>query len=209
MSLIDIECSYLLSREWKLFHFKTTEKCDETVRGEKYFSELNVYQRCANILLTKGVLHLHSSFVLHQGKALLFTGPSGIGKTTQAELWRDYQGSMIVNGDACLMRKIEGGWYAFGTPVHGTSSYCENKKAPISAIIILKQWEENLLVKADPFSALSSSLSEFYRPRMRKETEEKFWNAIDSLFQEIPFYHLNCRPDKEATEIVKREIFGV
>ena len=65
------------------------------------------------------------------------------------------------------MRKIEGGWYAFGTPVHGTSSYCENKKAPISAIIILKQWEENLLVKADPFSALSSSLSEFYRPRMR------------------------------------------
>ena len=61
-----------------------------------------------------------------------------------------------------------------------------------------------MLVKADPFSALSSSLSEFYRPRMRKETEEKFWNAIDSLFQEIPFYHLNCRPDKEATEIVKK-----
>lgn len=113
MSLIDIECSYLLSREWKLFHFKTTEKCDETVRGEKYFFELNVYQRCANILLTKGVLHLHSSFVLHQGKALLFTGPSGIGKTTQAELWRDYQGSMIVNGDACLMRKIEGAYFRY------------------------------------------------------------------------------------------------
>ena len=170
--------------------------------------EQNLYRCCANVLLTKGVLHLHSSFVLYKDKALVFTGPSGIGKTTQAELWRDFQGALIVNGDACLLRRMEDGWHAFGTPVHGSSPYCENREAPLSALVVLKQGRENRLERLDAFSALSECLPEFYRPRMDHETEDTFWKAADSLFREIPVYKLTCRPDREATELVKETIFG-
>ena len=111
--------------------------CPIEVDDIKYLED-NLYHLCANVLLTKGVLHLHSSFVLYKDKALVFTGPSGIGKTTQAELWRDYQGALIVNGDACLLRRMEDGWHAFGTPVHGSSPYCENREAPLSALVVLK-----------------------------------------------------------------------
>ena len=124
-----------------------------------------VYPSIAQALLSKGFLHLHSSFVLYQDKALLFTGPSGIGKTTQAELWRDYQGALIVNGDAALLRRMEDGWWAFGTPVHGSSPYCENEQAPIVALVMLKQGKENKLAKLDSFSAVTSCLPEFYPPR--------------------------------------------
>lgn len=167
-----------------------------------------LYHLCANVLLTKGVLHLHSSFVLYKDKALVFTGPSGIGKTTQAELWRDFQGALIVNGDACLLRRMEDGWHAFGTPVHGSSPYCENREAPLSALVVLKQGKENRLERLDAFSALSECLPEFYRPRMDPETEDTFWKAADSLFREIPVYKLTCRPDRKATELVKETIFG-
>ena len=167
-----------------------------------------IYRLCANVLLTKGVLHLHSSFVLYKDKALVFTGPSGIGKTTQAELWRDFQGALIVNGDACLLRRMEDGWHAFGTPVHGSSPYCENREGPLSALVVLKQGSENRLERLDAFSALSECLPEFYRPRMDPETEDIFWKAADSLFREIPVYKLTCRPDREATELVKETIFG-
>ena len=170
--------------------------------------EQNLYRCCANVLLTKGVLHLHSSFVLYKDKALVFTGPSGIGKTTQAELWRDFQGALIVNGDACLLRRMEDGWHAFGTPVHGSSPYCENREAPLSALVVLKQGKENRLERLDAFSALSECLPEFYRPRMDPETEDTFWKAADSLFREIPVYKLICRPDRKATELVKETIFG-
>ena len=171
-------------------------------------AEQNLYHFCANVLLTKGVLHLHSSFVLYKDKALVFTGPSGIGKTTQVELWRDFQGALIVNGDACLLRRMEDGWHAFGTPVHGSSPYCENREAPLSALVVLKQGKENRLERLDAFSALSECLPEFYRPRMDPETEDTFWKAADSLFREIPVYKLTCRPDREATELVKETIFG-
>ena len=181
--------------------------CPIEVDDIKYLED-NLYHLCANVLLTKGVLHLHSSFVLYKDKALVFTGPSGIGKTTQAELWRDYQGALIVNGDACLLRRMEDGWHAFGTPVHGSSPYCENREAPLSALVVLKQGSENRLERLDAFSALSECLPEFYRPRMDPETEDTFWKAADSLFREIPVYKLTCRPDREATELVKETIFG-
>lgn len=173
--------------------------------GEQY-----LYRFCANVLLSKGAIHLHSSFALFKGKGLIFTGPSGIGKTTQAELWRDFQGALIVNGDACLLRQMDNDWWwAFGTPIHGSSPYCENEKAPIAAIITLEQGEENVLTRMDDFSALSYCLPEFYRPKMNEKTEETFWNSVDSLFRSVPIYHLVCRPDREATEIVKKEIFDV
>ena len=177
---------------------------------DKSIVEEMAYRFCANVLMTKGILHLHSSFVLYEDKALIFTGPSGIGKTTQAELWRDFQDALIVNGDACLLRQMEDGqWWAFGTPIHGSSPYCENEKAPIAAIITLEQGEENVLTRMDDFSALSYCLPEFYRPKMDEKTEETFWDSVDSLFRSVPVYHLVCRPDREATEIVKKEIFDV
>ena len=170
-------------------------------------TETELYSNIAYHLLSKGVLHLHSSFVLYQDKALLFTGPSGIGKTTQAELWRDYQGALIVNGDAALLRRMEDGWWAFGTPVHGSSPYCENRQAPMVGLVVLEQGPENRLTRLDDFQALTSCLPEFYRPQMDGETEEVFWNSVDSLFREVPVYRLTCRPDREATELVKQELF--
>ena len=186
----------------------SVKKCFITISKDYVLLENDIYILCANVLLTKGVLHLHSSFVLYKDKALVFTGPSGIGKTTQAELWRDFQGALIVNGDACLLRRMEDGWHAFGTPVHGSSPYCENREAPLSALVVLKQGRENRLERLDAFSALSECLPEFYRPRMDPETEDTFWKAADSLFREIPVYKLTCRPDREATELVKETIFG-
>ena len=169
--------------------------------------EDSLYRLLTNLLLTKSVLHLHSSFVLYKGRALVFTGPSGIGKTTQAELWRDFQGAEIINGDACLLRELEDGWHAFGTPVHGSSPYCENKDAPLAALVALEQGPENRLVRLDSFAALTTCLPEFYRPQMDPATQDIFWGAVDSLFRKTPVYRLVCRPDRDATELVKRTVF--
>lgn len=191
-------------------NFLCSEKVSELYSIEKLFEsiETDLYSNIAYHLLSKGILHLHCSFVFYKGNALLFSGPSGIGKTTQAELWRDFQGARIINGDAALLRQMEDGkWWAFGTPVHGSSPYCENEQAPIVALVMLKQDKENKLAKLDSFSAVTSCLPEFYRPQMDEETAEVFWKSVDSLFREVPVYRLTCRPDREATELVKQELF--
>ena len=77
----------------------------------KFNSE--IYNMCIPELFQNRIIHLHSSYIIYHDKAILFTGPSGIGKTTQAELWRDYQGAEIINGDVTLIRKWDGRYCAF------------------------------------------------------------------------------------------------
>ena len=48
-------------------------------------------------------LILHCAYLEYQGKAMLFSAPSGTGKTTQAGLWEQYRGSHTVNGDKALL----------------------------------------------------------------------------------------------------------
>ena len=166
-----------------------------------------LFRLCMRGAIKESVLHLHSSFVLYNDQAILFTGPSGIGKTTQAELWRDYENAVIVNGDVTLIRKIEDMWRAFGAPIHGSSPYCENMDAPIAAIIVLKQAEENQLIQLDAFTALAECFPEIYRPEMSDETREILLDTVDALLSEIPVYQLSCRPDRESVELVKQTLF--
>ena len=182
-------------------------ECESIKENNTYFFDDSIYRLCMDILLTKSVLHLHSSFVLYNDQAILFTGPSGIGKTTQAELWRDYEDAVIVNGDVALIRKIDDVWRAFGAPIHGSSPYCENMDAPIVAIIVLKQAEENQLIRLDAFTALGECFPEIYRPEMSDETREILLDTVDALFSEIPVYQLSCRPDRESVELVKQTLF--
>lgn len=74
---------------------------------------------------------LHGSFVEYNGNGIVFTGYSGIGKTTQAQLWKKHLGADIINGDKVFIRDFDDGVYAYGLPWKGSSPYCLNKKAPL------------------------------------------------------------------------------
>ncbi len=78
-------------------------------------------------------------------------GPSGIGKTTQAERWRDYRGSLIINGDMGYVQETNQGFTAWGTPWHGSSPYCENTFVPLKAMVVLKQAPYNKLRELSGF----------------------------------------------------------
>ena len=81
---------------------------------------------------------LHSSFIEKDGNAVLFTGPCSIGKSTQANLWRQYADAAVVNGDKTLIFEKDGVFYASGMPFSGSSKDCLNKVLPLKAVISLR-----------------------------------------------------------------------
>ena len=110
----------------------------EADRG--FFSETaNCFSHIAleALLLQRDAMILHASFVSTRYGGLLFSGVSGIGKSTQADLWQRYEGAELLNGDRTVLRRIDGVWTAFGSPYAGSSNCFVNESRPVRAIDLL------------------------------------------------------------------------
>jgi hypothetical protein len=73
---------------------------------------------------------LHASSVVRNGRAYLFTGPSGAGKTTIARLAPG--DTTVLTDEISYVRRVDGRYRAYGTPFAGEWS---DAGAPISAPI--------------------------------------------------------------------------
>ena len=77
------------------------------------------------------LIQVHSSLIEYKNSGIMFLGPSGIGKTTQAELWHQYLDALIINGDCVFVEDMGDEFIGWGTPWHGSSPYCENTSVPV------------------------------------------------------------------------------
>ena len=154
------------------------------------------------------MIQFHSSLIDYRGHGLMFLGPSGIGKTTQAELWNKYRDALIINGDIVFVQEIEEAFLGWGTPWHGSSPYCENTNVPVEALIILKQAPENSIRKLEGFEKVTAVSNSVFYPRWLENGMELCLETLDHLLSSLPVYELSCRPDEEAVELTERTIFG-
>lgn len=176
---------------------------------EKYITYSGNVMQAINIeqlLNKKNAFILHSSFIKWNNKGILFSAPSGTGKSTQADLWNKYENAEIINGDKAGIRKIDNKWMAYGLPFAGSSAIFKNKKAEIDRIIVLKKGKENKLTKLSPREAFIKIYSETTVHTWDKEFQENIANMITDLVQSVPVYQYECLPDKSAVDFLKQQI---
>lgn len=154
------------------------------------------------LLLRHDGLILHSSFVCWNGRGILFSAPSGTGKSTQASLWEKHMGAQILNGDRAGIRCVNGVWRAYGLPYAGSSHIFHNESAPIHAIVILRQSSENVLRKMKAPEALRALLPEFSAHRWNAAFMNKVFDIAAAAVRDVPVYWLECRPDQEAVRLL-------
>lgn len=151
---------------------------------------------------------LHSTHVNVDGKALLFSAPSGTGKSTQADLWEKYAGGELINGDRTLLRKKDSVWHAYGCPFSGTSDVHKQGCEPIHAIVMLSQATENTVKRLTPDEAFHRIYQEITVPSWSRELVLKALELLDDLMAQVPIYALACTPDERAV-IALREAIGL
>ncbi len=145
----------------------------------------------------RGIL-LHASFIQVGGEAILFTAPSGTGKSTQAELWRVHRGARILNGDRCLVRVGPDAVEARGVPFSGTSGICELARLPLKAIVCLSQNPENTVKPLKGFQAFRQILSGCSYHTWNRMDVEATTDTVTEILRHIPIFHLACTPDEGA-----------
>ena len=154
-------------------------------------------------LLQYNGLMLHSSAVEMNGKAYLFSGPSGMGKSTHTKLWQQTFGSaaQVFNDDKPALRYIDGRWFAYGTPWCGKDGINQNKKVPLAGICFLKQSGANKIRQLNTMEAIQKIISQTRRKFREPAMIDLMLQNIEKLVKDIPVFELENRPEVEAAKL--------
>ena len=200
------ERPYALYRE-------TARNCAEIFVGRWYLAEIEKYEVVFLSLLAlerqlagRSCLILHCAYIEYQGKAMLFSAPSGTGKTTQAGLWEQYRGSRTVNGDKALLEYNGTAWTANGWPVCGTSEVCENKTLPVGCIVMLSQAKANQAWRMRPAESFTSLYGQITMNRWDREGLVQNLDLLERLTGSVPVYHLACDISEDAVKTLEQEM---
>lgn len=160
------------------------------------------------MLAEHGGVVLHSSYIITQrGEALLFSAPSGTGKSTQAELWRSYAGAKVINGDRALV-KAENGVTANGILFSGTSGISENVTAPLRAIVLLRQSEKNEIRSVSGKEAFMRLLPQCSYYPDEEENLRIVTGILAEIISAVPVYDFGCVPDESAVSALSEVLYG-
>ncbi len=149
----------------------------------------------------------HCSYIDRGGKAILFTAPSGVGKSTQADLWFRHRGAEIINGDRAAVRLSEDGTLlAEGIPFAGSSDYCKNRSLPVEAIVYLEQAPVTTIRRLRGYEAFSKIWEGISVNTWDKTDMERVSSAAQKVAAEIPVFQLSCTPDETAVTVLEAAI---
>lgn len=160
-----------------------------------------------SLLLQYNGFILHSSFIRWHRHGILFSAPSGTGKSTQADLWVKYEEAEVINGDRAGLRLIDGQWQAYGLPYAGSSGIYRNESASVAAVVILRQAKENRIRRLRGAEAIRYLYPEVTVHHWDREFVDQILNLLTELTAAVPVYLLECLPDRDAVELVKQTVF--
>lgn len=182
-----------------------------------YTSLLNTDTIFHSMLALEKHLVLQNSFVFHcayldfEEKAILFSGPSGIGKTTHTNLWCQYlpDRAKVLNGDKCLLSQDGNTFYANGWPICGSSGICHNERREVRAVVLLQQAPENRLIEEKKILTFRRVLEQLTVNYWNREFTDAAMTFADSLVSTLPYFTYGCNISREAVDTLYQQLITV
>lgn len=157
-------------------------------------------------LIKFGGMLIHSSAVVMDGYAYLFSAPCGTGKSTHTTMWREtfgYDQVLMLNDDKPALRLEDGRWYAYGTPWSGKTAQNLNIRVPVGGICVLTRGETNEIAPFGGTKAALALLEQTSRP-VGGEARGQLLELLDKLLSMVPVWKLKCTPTHEAARVSKK-----
>ncbi len=195
---------HLLLLPADLHHFRS----DLTLADASESSFLNSFLMIAFTLAAAPLktVKLHASVIEQKGKAILFLGSSGTGKSTHTRLWQTHiPGSSLLNDDEPVVRIMEDGSVrVFGSPWSGSTPCYRNISAEAVAFVRLSQHPENRLSEIKGITAFTSLFQSAAILRSDGQHREQLFANVTEMSDRVPVYRLDCRPDRAAVMLSAR-----
>lgn len=156
-------------------------------------------------------LLLHSSAVMCQGKAYLFLGKSGTGKSTHSRMWQSaIAGVTLINDDHPVVRVWESGdVVAYGSPWSGKTPCYKSVSAPLGGIVRIVRAPHNKAIRLSPIQAYASIMTSCGGMTWVKEYADGRDATIQKIISRVPCWNMECRPDEDAALVCAKAVLDV
>jgi hypothetical protein len=152
------------------------------------------------LLLPRHGFLLHAATVVRGKRAFVFTGRSGVGKSTVAALSAP---SRVLTDEISLLRLSEGAWHAYGTPFWGEFRAAGmNRHVPVAGIYTLTQSTENRLERLSVTGALRALLPNVLFFASGKPQTEALLELLALAVGMVPVYRLHFLRHPSFWEVI-------
>lgn len=158
-----------------------------------YAEALCLYREIAERLPCFNRAVFHGAAIAYEGKAYLFTAPSGTGKTTHISLWKQYLGEAVtvINGDKPILERTpDGGVTVYGAPFAGKERWQRNTAAPLGGICLIVRGTDNSIRPITPGEAFPRLFAQMYRPYTAEAVAASA--ALLRALCAVPCFELRC-----------------
>ena len=152
-------------------------------------------------LATQGGFLLHAASAIRNGKAFLFSGVSGAGKTTISRLAPPQVA--LLSDEVSYVRRSGGAFLACGTPFSGELARGgENCSAPIHTLFFLAKGPENRIEAIDPAEALRCLLRNVLFFAEDTELVKLIFRSACEFLECVPAQRLTFVPDQRVWDLI-------
>ena len=194
------EADIVISSYAEIFHENhphlSVDDCEYLTTGGSFYRQLMQFN---------GMM-LHSSAVVMDGYAYMFSAPCGTGKSTHTTMWRQAFGNdrvLMLNDDKPALRLENGQWFAYGTPWSGKTAQNINMRVPVGGICVLTRGETNEIAPFGGTQAALAIMEQTARPGTM-EGRGKMLELIDNLLNNVPVWKLKCTPTPDAALVSQK-----
>ena len=154
-----------------------------------------------NLLSQERGVYIHACGVAKGGKALIFCGVSGAGKSTMANLWKR-RDVVVLSDDRLIVRKEGSRFWVYGTPWHGDAKVASPTKAEVEGIYFLKHGPQNRIAHLSPFEATTKLMVCCFPTFHDRGGMEFILALLGELATAVPCSEFSFVPDESAVEAV-------
>jgi len=178
------------------------EQSTELDMSDEQLESLAVYRRFCDEISTRGCILIRGCAVSAYNKAYLFTGDSGVGKSTHARLWLAHLGSSaeIINGNNPILRITGDTVYVYGTPWCGREGINQNKCIPLNVICILTRDKTNHIEEISISDGYAQISNQCYRPANLNYLSNTISN-LNRILKNVKLYSLGCNVEPSAAVV--------
>ena len=158
-------------------------------------------------LAREGGLLLHSAGILSTTGGYLFTGASGVGKSTLSGFF-DTSGASVLSDERMIVRKRGDAFDIHGTPWVGSGAYAESESGLLTELFCISHGQEHRATSIPPSAVLSFILPQCFLPHWDRAAMESTLAFLSDVITHIPCRRLAFAKQPDIVDYVQNQATG-